>query len=94
MSGVASAGNFKPPSGVGSRNDGGGIGSGNWYAQFGEGEEFPQEEADSPPSLYNGNPFSQLTYISAPIDFERAQLKRIQAAAAQKNYAVKTQAAY
>jgi hypothetical protein len=83
MSNIAGAGSYKAPSGIGSRNDGGGPGSGNSYAQFGDGENWDEEQEIQEPPELGGNPFKKLTYIPLAMHMANNTLKTVKRLAAQ-----------
>lgn len=85
MSGVSSAG-YKAPAGIGSRQDGGGPGSGNWYAQFGEPHEEEHNEETINPMNLTGNPFSQLVFTSPVIQLKSALMKSFTTSLANAHY--------
>ena len=89
MSSIASAGGYKAPAGIGSRNDGGGPGSGNFYFQQGQ----PYEE-EQPPYYYNNamdligtNPFESLLYSPPTLNaIESTAMTALKSIAAQIYY--------
>ena len=86
MSNISAPRGFTPPSNVGSRNDGGGPGSGNSYAQFGQQEEYPQYWDNYDQYYDQGNPFRKLTYIPMAIYMLKSAMKSINLLAATAHY--------
>lgn len=83
MSNIAGTGGYKPPAGIGSRNDGGGPGSGNSYAQFGDDQYWDEEQVEQEAPELGGNPFKKLTYIPLAIHLASHSLKNVKRLAAQ-----------
>ena len=86
MSNISAPRGFKPPANVGSRNDGGGPGSGNSYAMFGQQEELENYWDDYYESSDQGNPFRKLTYIPMAIYMLKSAMKNINLLAATAHY--------
>ena len=87
MSNIQSAGGFKPPAGITSRNDGGGPGSGSFYG--GPAMPYEEEEEEDDKDLLQdpkGNPFEQLTFISPNLSLRPGLMNPVKALAASAHY--------